>query len=111
MGYDDFGRKTKETRPDGTYTSTSYTDCVSSSCWGASDLRFLAVATVYNSAGTQLRAENKYYDGLDRQRADEGNRVLGVWDVVIFIYDSLGRKTQANNRLFFDRQRLSPIQL
>jgi YD repeat-containing protein len=39
--------------------------------------------------------EEKFYDGLDRQRYEELNRVLGVWDVQVFNYDSLGRKTQA----------------
>jgi RHS repeat-associated protein len=94
--YDNFGRKTKETRPDGTYTTYAYTDCVSSSCWGYVDLRFLVGMYAYNSAGTLVRGVNKYYDGLDRLRFDEGTRVLGVWDTAIFIYDQLGNKTQAN---------------
>jgi RHS repeat-associated protein len=93
--YNDFGRKTQETRPDGTYTTYSYSDCVSSSCWGVSDLRFLEQAYLYNSAGTQLRLRDKFYDGLDRLRYDEGNRVLGAWDNTVYYYDNLGRKTEA----------------
>lgn len=93
--YDNFGRKTKETRADSTYTTYTYNDCVASSCWGEPDLRFLVYRYEYSSAGTQLRTEEKFYDGLDRQRYEELNRVLGVWDVQVFYYDSLGRKTEA----------------
>jgi RHS repeat-associated protein len=93
--YDNFARKTKETRADGTYTTYSYSDCVSSSCWGVADLRFLAVSNLYSSAATLLRSEDKFYDGLDRLRYDEGHRVLGVWDIQILYYDNLGRKTEA----------------
>ena len=59
------------------------------------DLRFLVYDHVYSSTGTQLRTEEKFYDGLDRQRYEELNRVLGIWDVQIVTYDSLGRKTEA----------------
>jgi RHS repeat-associated protein len=90
--YDDFGRKTKETRPDGTYSTYAYNDCVSSSCWTVPDLRFLVNTSVYSSAATLLRQEQKYYDGLDRQRYEELNRVLGTWTSAVVYYDSLGRK-------------------
>jgi RHS repeat-associated protein len=92
--YDNFGRKTKETRADGTYTTYTYSDCVAASCWGVADLRFLVYSYAYSSAGTQLRVDERFYDGLDRQRYDELNRVLGVMDTQIVSYDSLGRKTE-----------------
>jgi RHS repeat-associated protein len=92
--YDDFGRKIKETRPDGTYTTSVYTDCVSGSCWGVATLRFLEQDYFYSSAGTQLRSHYRFYDGLDRLRYDEGTRVLGAWDNAVYYYDSLGRKTE-----------------
>ncbi len=92
--YDNFGRKKQETRPDGTYTTYAYTDCVASSCWGVADLRFLTSSHLYSSTGTQLRLEEKFYDGLDRQRYEELNRVLGVWDAQVFYYDNLGRKIE-----------------
>lgn len=56
------------------------------------DLRFLVTTSVYNSAGTLLRQEQKYYDGLDRHRYEELNRVLGTWTSAVVYYDSLGRK-------------------
>jgi RHS repeat-associated protein len=92
--YDDFGRKIKETRPDSTYTTWSFTDCVSTSCWGTGDLRFQTTETLFNSAGSAVRAHETFADGLDRVRYDEGNRVLGVWNTQITSYDSLGRKQE-----------------
>jgi RHS repeat-associated protein len=91
--YDDFGRKTLETRADRTYTTFSYTDCVSSSCWGLVDLRLLVTSNLYSSAQGLLRSEEKFYDGLDRLRYDEATRVLGAWNVAVDTYDNLGRKT------------------
>ena len=95
LSYDDFGRKTKDLRADGTYTTYAYSDCVTAPCWGAADLRLLATITLYSSGASALRSQEKFYDGLDRLRYDEGNRVLGAWDNTVYYYDSLGRKTQA----------------
>jgi RHS repeat-associated protein len=90
--YDDFGRKKQETRPDGTYTTYAFNDCVSSSCWGVADLRFLATTALYNPSNTLVRQEQKFYDGLDHLRYDEMNRVLGTWTNEECTYDGLGRK-------------------
>ena len=92
--YDNFGRKTKETRPDSTYTTWSYSDCVSTSCWGVPDLRFQTQEILYSSAGTLLRHHYTFYDGLDRLRFNEADRVLGVWVTPYTVYDALGRKTK-----------------
>ncbi|MBS1994700.1 MAG: VCBS repeat-containing protein [Cyanobacteria bacterium SZAS LIN-2] len=92
--YDNFGRQSKELRPDGTYTTWSYSDCVTAPCWGVSDLRFLRYEYLYNSAGVLLRTGEKFYDGLDRLRYDEGNRALGTWTNVATYYDAMGRKTE-----------------
>jgi YD repeat-containing protein len=94
--YDNFGRKTKETRPDSTATTWSYTDCVSASCWGVADLRFLTTETLLDSSGVSVRSHQTFADGLDRVRYDEGNRVLGVWNTAITRYDALGRKVEAD---------------
>ncbi|MGH8137695.1 MAG: FG-GAP-like repeat-containing protein, partial [Steroidobacteraceae bacterium] len=94
--YDDFGRKTKDTHPDGTYTTVSYADCISATCWGEPNLRFSVAAILFNTAGTQLREAEQFYDGLDRLRYAEGNRATGVWSNVATYYDSLGRKTEVS---------------
>lgn len=90
--YDSFGRKTKESRPDGTSTIWSYTDCVQSSCWGTADLRFQTIETLYDASGNAIREHETFADGMDRIRFEEGNRVLGVWNTAVVSYDSLGRK-------------------
>lgn len=92
--YDNFGRKKQETRPDGTYTQWAYSDCLTN-CWGPTDLRFLSQEQLYTGSGTLIRRVYKYYDGLDRLRYLEGDRVLGVWNNERTNYDQLGRKAQA----------------
>jgi RHS repeat-associated protein len=92
--YDNFARKTLESRPDLTYTMWAYVDCVSTNCWGTGDLRFQTTETLFNSAGAAVRVHETFADGLDRIRYDEGNRVLGVWTTQITSYDSLGRKSR-----------------
>jgi RHS repeat-associated protein len=91
--YDNFGRKTKETHADGTYTNVSYADCVSGTCWGIADLRFLVGTYNYTSDGAQHGSRNQYYDGLDRQRYDEAYRETGAWTNVVTNFDALGRKS------------------
>jgi RHS repeat-associated protein len=92
--YDNFGRKTKESRPDSTATTWSYVDCVSPSCWGTADLRFQTTETQLNSTGGAVRVHETFSDGFDRVRFDEGNRVLGVWSTQVTTYDALGRKQE-----------------
>jgi RHS repeat-associated protein len=90
--YDNFGRKTGESRPDLTSTTWSYADCVSPSCWGTADLRFQTTETLFNSTGGAVRVHEMFSDGLDRIRYDEGNRVLGVWSTQVTTYDPIGTK-------------------
>ena len=90
--YDDFGRKASQLFPDQTTTTWSYSDCVSSSCWGLSDLRFLVTETRLDSGGNTVRSTQQFYDGMDRLRYTEGNRSLGTWTTTYTQYDSLGRK-------------------
>jgi RHS repeat-associated protein len=92
--YDDFSRKTMESRSDSTATTWSYTDCVSPSCWGTADLRLQTTETLLSSTGATVRVHEVFSDGLDRLRLDEGNRVLGIWTTQITSYDSLGRKSE-----------------
>jgi RHS repeat-associated protein len=94
--YDNFGRKTNESRPDLTSTTWGYADCVSVSCWGTADLRFQTTETLLNSSGSAVRVHETFSDGLDRVRYDEGNRVLGVWSTQVTTYDPLGRKHEVD---------------
>lgn len=90
--YDNFARRTRENRPDSTYTTWAYVDCISGSCWGAADLRLQVTETQYNSASAVIRSREQYFDGLERMRFDEGHRVLGVWTNTKVVYNGLGLK-------------------
>ena len=90
--YDNFGRRTRENRPDSTYTTWDYNDCISATCWGEVDLRMLVSETQYSSTAALVRSRERYFDGLERTRFDAGHRVLGVWTNTKVTYDSLGRK-------------------
>ncbi|MEZ5499829.1 MAG: FG-GAP-like repeat-containing protein [Steroidobacteraceae bacterium] len=91
--YDNFGRKSQENRPDGTYSTWGYYDCASGPCWGVNDLRFRAYELSYASDASFVRGHDLYFDGLERLRYVEGQRVLGVWtDFQIIVYDAFGRK-------------------
>ena len=76
--YDDFGRKTQETRADNTSTTWSFKSCSIAPCWGFNDLRFLAIQKEYDSNGVNYRAQDSFFDGLGRPRYDESNRALGT---------------------------------
>jgi RHS repeat-associated protein len=89
--YDDFGRKTTENRPDQTSTTWTFTACTSPPCWGVSDLRFLVDERPKDVNGQDIMLRSRFYDGVDRLRYDENNRVLGTWTNEVFVYDSLGR--------------------
>jgi RHS repeat-associated protein len=90
--YDDFGRRTLETRPDGTSTSWSFKFCANTPCWGFNDLRFLIIENDADSSGANYFNRSIYYDGRQRLRYDESDRALGVWTVnQARTYDPLGR--------------------
>lgn len=110
--YDAFGRKTKETLPDGTWASLSYNNfgtvgsqhvrtVNSAGLWKASffdglgrtikekssgpDNKTIVVDTVYNATGTVKQASLPYFDVLETSRN------------MTYVYDLLGRVTQADN--------------
>ena len=94
--YDDFGRRTLETRPDGTWTTWSFESCSVGPCWGIGDLRFKVIETPYDTGGVPIKAHHLLYDGLDRLRYDEGNRVLGDWTRTSSVRPLIRRITQFN---------------
>jgi len=90
--YDDFGRLKREERPDGTASDISYAYCALPPCWGAADLRLQKTEVLRDSGGGTINTRQIFYDGMERARSVESNRVLGVWTKDVTIYDSLGRK-------------------
>ena len=90
--FDDFGRRSREDRPDGTATIWTYTGCATPPCWGAADLRLRVTEDWRDTSGVvSVNTRQVHYDGLDRLRSDETNRVLGMWTKNVVLYDSLGR--------------------
>ncbi len=89
--YDDFGRVSRENRPDLTATDITYTLCATPPCWGSADLRLLVTEVERDTAGATFNTRQQYLDGMERLRSDETNRVLGIWTKDAFNYDSMGR--------------------
>jgi len=90
--YDNFGRRTRENRPDSTFTTWEYADCILATCWGASNLRLQVTENQYDATGGLVRSRQKFFDGLERIRFDGGHRVLGTWTSTQVVYNSLGLK-------------------
>lgn len=91
--YDDFGRWTRETRPDGTYSTASFGLCnsVNNYC-GAADLRFIAEIVDRASDATQITYRDLYFDGFDRVRYEESLHAFNRWkyDRIVY-YNAIGR--------------------
>jgi len=89
---DDFGRKTLETRPDNTSIQWTRAGCALPPCWGVPDLRLQVIEYPRDTGGNAVTTRWLYYDGFDRLRYDESNRVFGTGtnDAIVY-YDSLGR--------------------
>ena len=100
--YDNFGRKTQETRPDGTYSVNYYNLCdgANSYCWtGFATVRVRTDRYDYSTTGTLLNAALVYTDMQDRVRwqYDRLNR-SGNWEGTYRYIDSLGRSTSETLR-------------
>jgi YD repeat-containing protein len=104
-GYDSFGRKTLETRPDGNKTGVAYFYCAgvfggTSSCpaLGAYAVRVTPLAS--NGATQNGPISWAYFDALSRVIAKDVQGFDGSWIRVATQYDSFGRVAQ-NSRPYF----------
>ena len=92
-GYDAFGRKTKETRPDGTSTAWTWSACTAYCGW--SNSAYQIAQTVYQTNGTTaIRTDTTSYDPVDRVTQTAGPTVTGATATVQSLYNSLGLVTQ-----------------
>lgn len=89
--YDEFARRTVETRPDGTRSAWTYESCAAGPCWGANDLRFAVYESRLATDGTLINRRELMYDGLERPRTLGYHRAFGLWTTVSYGYDALGR--------------------
>ncbi len=92
---DAFGRKQTQTRPDGTSTGWTYSDCASSGGCLIGSHGLVVVKTVYNSDHTVQTDATAYLDSADRPLVSI-QRLLagGSYQRTEVRYDSLGRVAQ-----------------
>jgi YD repeat-containing protein len=89
--YDDFGRKSQETRPDGTYTTWTYENCAS---WGGCLLGTYGLdifQQVFGSNGTVIQSGTTEYDALNRPILWNKLLINDTYDLNEVKYDNLGR--------------------
>jgi len=87
--YDGFGRKSKETRPDGTSTTWSYNDCASTGCVNGNN-RMTVTQTVLNVGGATQSVQNTYLDAFDRTLVVSRTMLNGAYDRREVQYDNRG---------------------
>lgn len=94
--YNDFGRKTQENRPDGTYTQWAYNNCASyGGCLLGSNTLALA-HFVYAVGGGIVTDGTTYYDMLERPLV-ANSMLLSGYDRREVRYDTLGRVAQQSS--------------
>ncbi|HKE43365.1 MAG TPA: FG-GAP-like repeat-containing protein, partial [Steroidobacteraceae bacterium] len=85
--FDSFGRRTKETRPDGTRTTYDYFVCTSG-C--DSRVRMYVVETPRDTSNAAIRTNTYYFDALDRPLYEYRQMLGGGSSITTRNYDSLG---------------------
>ncbi len=99
--YDGFGRKSLETRPDGTKTSwTLFTCSVWNGYCGDSLLRYQVLEQVLDSNGALVRYSAQMFDAPGRVKYSQSQTVTGAVAQVTTNYDSLGRVYQKSAPYF-----------
>lgn len=91
FSYDDFGRLSRENRPDGTAVTHTYNACAAPNYCGYSTLRYYIETSLLNTAAAVVRNDQQYFDVLDRLRFDEPLLVTGSRVVTEIQYDAFGR--------------------
>lgn len=89
--YDAFGRRRDETRPDGTRTAWSYSNCSPGTCQGSIDLRLRTTIVATGTQGEEYERRNLYLDGTGRLQYQSVVLPLGATSTERFVHDALGR--------------------
>lgn len=87
-GYDDFARKTSESRPDGTSTTWTYNSCAPNCVNGNNQLT--VTRTVLNVGGSAQSVMNVYADSIDRTLVSSSTMLNGAYDRNEVQFNSLG---------------------
>ncbi len=91
---DDFGRRTRETRPDGTATTWSYDSCNTPSCMsGGSFTRFHVQEVSFGTVNDEYDRQDLYFNGTERLAQRTYLRALGISTTERFVHDGFGRVT------------------
>lgn len=99
--YDGFGRKSRENRPDGTYTRWNFYACDAGNGFcGDGLLRYNHEEMLFNASGGQIRYNHRYFDAFDRIKYDEIMTLSGGLSYTLTHYDSLGRVYQKSMPYF-----------
>jgi RHS repeat-associated protein len=90
--YDNFGRRIRENRPDGTATTFSYNDCanVSGGCTNSNN-KMVVIATALNTSNAVVTESWTYLDKFDRTLVSTSRMLNGSMSRVDQEYDALGR--------------------
>ncbi len=91
--YDEFGRLTRENRPDGTTTTISYNDCAADGCLDANN-KLIVKEAILDTTGTSVREQWTYLDRFNRALATRSTLVTGGLSRVERRYDAFGRVSQ-----------------
>jgi RHS repeat-associated protein len=91
-GYDAFGRKNNETRPDGTSTTWTWSACNSFCGW--SNSVYQIAQTAYQTNGTAIRTDTTSYDSIDRVTQTAGPTLAGATATIQTLYNPMGSVAQ-----------------
>lgn len=92
--YDNFGRNSQETRPDGTYTTFAVVDCPAPYRCGDGLLRGYRLVQNFAVGGASINYQYLFFDAFERVKYDERLNLNATLSQIYTIYDSLGRKPQ-----------------
>ncbi len=101
--YDVFGRRSRETRVDGTRTDFTLTTCNSSNSYCGTTynrVRTQVRASTKRTTGTEIRFDDVYLDKFDREVQSQTQAMNGAVSTVRTIYDTQGRVSQVSMPAF-----------
>jgi RHS repeat-associated protein len=87
--YDNFARRMKEQRPDGTSTTWAYNSCATAGCVNTNN-KMTVTKTVVNVGGSTQSVQNAYLDELDRILVTSSTMLNGSYDRNEVQYDNFG---------------------